>query len=199
MIKASGRTAVILATGLLVCFASVPLASAASDDSGAKTVKRQNAHQSHGKTTRPSDDQAQTSKAKASDSADVSGSAPLPAGVANANAEMPTPENPAAASASAMTARASDITQAASNQPAADAQVVAPDQLNDVDRALRDDPPPAPKPVAMVSTETPAAATTHSVASSEGSAWDQSSLIGKIFIGFGAFLTVASAARMFIA
>ena len=36
-------------------------------------------------------------------------------------------------------------------------------------------------------------------ASSEGSAWDQSSLIGKIFIGFGALLTLASAARMFMA
>jgi hypothetical protein len=33
----------------------------------------------------------------------------------------------------------------------------------------------------------------------ESSAWDQTSLIGKIFIGFGALLTMASAARMFIA
>jgi hypothetical protein len=33
----------------------------------------------------------------------------------------------------------------------------------------------------------------------DGSAWDQTSLIGKIFIGFGALLTMASAARMFIA
>jgi hypothetical protein len=31
-----------------------------------------------------------------------------------------------------------------------------------------------------------------------GSAWDQTSLIGKIFIGFGALLTMASAARMFM-
>jgi hypothetical protein len=33
----------------------------------------------------------------------------------------------------------------------------------------------------------------------EDSAWDQTSLIGKIFIGFGALLTMASAARMFMA
>jgi hypothetical protein len=33
----------------------------------------------------------------------------------------------------------------------------------------------------------------------EGSTWDQASLIGKIFIGFGALLTMASAARMFMA
>jgi hypothetical protein len=35
--------------------------------------------------------------------------------------------------------------------------------------------------------------------SKDGSAWDQTSLIGKIFIGFGALLTMASAARMFMA
>jgi hypothetical protein len=35
--------------------------------------------------------------------------------------------------------------------------------------------------------------------SSESSIWDQTSLIGKIFIGFGALLTMASAARMFMA
>ena len=34
---------------------------------------------------------------------------------------------------------------------------------------------------------------------SEASTWDQTSLIGKIFIAFGALLTMASAARMFMA
>ena len=33
----------------------------------------------------------------------------------------------------------------------------------------------------------------------ESSTWDQTSLIGKIFIAFGALLTMASAARMFMA
>jgi hypothetical protein len=37
------------------------------------------------------------------------------------------------------------------------------------------------------------------LASSDSSAWDQTSLIGKVFIGFGALLTMASAARMFMA
>ena len=32
----------------------------------------------------------------------------------------------------------------------------------------------------------------------ESTVWNQTSLIGKIFIGFGALLTMASAARMFI-
>ena len=50
----------------------------------------------------------------------------------------------------------------------------------------------------LASAETPPAAP--SMASSkEDSAWDQTSLIGKIFIAFGALLTMASAARMFMA
>ena len=37
------------------------------------------------------------------------------------------------------------------------------------------------------------------VAGSQNATWDETSLIGKLFIGFGALLTVASAARMFMA
>jgi hypothetical protein len=37
------------------------------------------------------------------------------------------------------------------------------------------------------------------MASGSENSWDQASLIGKIFIGFGALLTMASAARMFMA
>jgi hypothetical protein len=37
------------------------------------------------------------------------------------------------------------------------------------------------------------------LASSDNSAWDQTSLIGKVFIAFGALLTMASAARMLMA
>jgi hypothetical protein len=69
---------------------------------------------------------------------------------------------------------------------------VAADQLNDADRSLHEGSPapavsanPPPAPVAAVS--------------GEGSTWDKTSLIGKIFIGFGALLAVASAARMFMA
>jgi hypothetical protein len=70
--------------------------------------------------------------------------------------------------------------------------LVAADQLNDVDRSLREGSPapsvsanPPPAPVAAVS--------------GESSTWDKTSLIGKIFIGFGALLTMASAVRMFMA
>jgi hypothetical protein len=69
--------------------------------------------------------------------------------------------------------------------------LVAADQLNDVDRSLRE-----VSPAPAVSANPPAAPV--AAVSGEGSAWDKTSLIGKIFIGFGALLTMASAARMFM-
>jgi hypothetical protein len=105
-----------------------------------------------------------------------------------------------------MSARANTIVQAAADnpaaaQPAADSQVVSADQLNDLDRALQESKPAAPAAMRMASAEAPAApaAPVTAGSSSENSTWDQTSLIGKIFIGFGALLTVASAARMFMA
>jgi hypothetical protein len=53
-------------------------------------------------------------------------------------------------------------------------------------------------PVVVTQTEAPARASPV-VAGSRNASWDETSLIGKIFIGFGALLTVASAARMFMA
>src|SRR5579883_2939321 len=79
-------------------------------------------------------------------------------------------------------------------QAPAENQAAAPDQLNDSDRAVRDN---AASPT---SSEAPAARSAPVMAASgEHSVWDETSLIGKIFIGFGALLTIASAARMFMA
>ncbi|WP_024508813.1 hypothetical protein [Bradyrhizobium sp. ARR65] len=96
-----------------------------------------------------------------------------------------------------------------STQPATPNQVVAPDQLNDVDRTLQNNaaaqtsapPVPTAQPsTPAASTDAPAARSASvAAASGEHSVWDETSLIGKIFIGFGALLTVASAARMFMA
>jgi hypothetical protein len=129
--------------------------------------------------------------------------------VANANAQLAAADTP---TANAMSARANDILKTApddstTSQPAADSQVVSADQLNDVDRALHETPLPAPaltvasaEAPAVASAEAPAAPAPPVMASSnESSTWDQTSLIGKIFIGFGALLTMASAARMFMA
>ena len=111
---------------------------------------------------------------------------------------------PPADSARAMSAKANTmllaaVDKAADTRPAAETHVVAADQLNDVDRALQEGRPAAPT-LSMASAEAAAASAAPSKASSkEDSAWDQTSLIGKIFIGFGALLTMASAARMFMA
>jgi hypothetical protein len=81
--------------------------------------------------------------------------------------------------------------QPASPAPSAD------QQLSDTDRAAHQDDLRQPVVVTQQN-ETPAA---HPVvvAGSQNGTWDETSLIGKIFIGFGALLTIASAARMFMA
>jgi hypothetical protein len=51
----------------------------------------------------------------------------------------------------------------------------------------------------MASTSRPAAEGAAQAANNDSSTLDKTSLIGKIFIAFGALLTLASAARMFMA
>jgi len=75
-------------------------------------------------------------------------------------------------------------------------QAAATDQLSDADRAAHQDD--VKTPVVVTQTQTPAR-TSPVVAGSQNASWDETSLIGKLFIGFGALLTVASAARMFMA
>ena len=238
-IKASGRSALILAAGIWIGFAGS--SQAASGDTAAAGAKSQSpgapialvskhaarhwkkvAHHQSGKQD-PSDKQASKAaddaqpaptdvaagngdKPAASQSPDIPQSSDIPPSVANANAQLASSDT-TVGNAGAMSARANTIVQAAAADnpagapPAADAQIVAPDQLNDVDRALRASNPsdsrPAATPIAMVSTDAaPAAA---AVAANDSSSLDRTSLIGKIFIGFGALLTMASAVRMFIA
>jgi hypothetical protein len=91
----------------------------------------------------------------------------------------------------------SQAPQANGAQPA-DGQMAASDQLNDTDRALRETTPPTP-PVAVASNDDAQAQRTVAMAGNDHSLWDETSLIGKVFIAFGTLLTVASAARMFMA
>jgi len=210
-IKASGRSALILTAGFIVCFAgpshatvaaSNAVAGATSETAGApvaldKSAKhgsrhwKKYAHRRSGKVAlKPSPE----AKADAAD--DGGDQTAIPPSVANANAQLPSVDSPTGDAAKAMTARANDILQTAPDRPA-DTQVVAADQLNDVDRALHETPPPT---LALASADAPAPPAAPVVANSgEPSTWDQASLIGKIFIGFGALLTMASAARMFMA
>ena len=212
MIKASGRSALILATGLFVCFAGPSQAATDSTATNSKSASSKSAaaskytkHSSrHWKKVaqRKSSKMALKSSAsrKAVDLADDNddNSSALPPSVANANAQLASADMPAG-NAKAMTARANTILQAAPDnaaaaQPAAETQIVAADQLNDLDRALHESKAPT---MAMASADAPAAPVM--ARSDESGTWDQTSMIGKIFIAFGALLTMASAARMFMA
>ncbi|HWX08289.1 MAG TPA: hypothetical protein VN065_20845 [Bradyrhizobium sp.] len=214
-VKTGGLSALILATGLLACLAGPSNAAATTDRNsanpksessgapgkyarhGAYRWKRYAHHRSHRVAVRSSTEQT----TEAADDGDHSTA--IPPSVANANAQLASADSPTGNAARAMTARANDILQNAPDkavdaQAAPGSQVVAADQLNDVDRALQQ---PAPPPaVAMASAEAPAAPAPPVMASNnESSTSDQASLIGKIFIGFGALLTMGSAARMFMA
>jgi cytoskeletal protein RodZ len=227
MMKASGRAAVILLAGfflagLFVLFGGVAqaapgsAASSKSDSAGkqadaVKPSKQQRRHTSRHrdstKTAQKSDDKADKKDAAATadeakaDNRDMPASSQMPPEVANANAQLAAAETPTAAAASAMTGRANDNVQAAADNtaaPNAESQVVPPDQLNDIDRALQRDNAPAPKAV-IAATEAQPRPAPVMASSQQSSAWDLSSLIGKIFIGVGTLLTLASAARMFMA
>ncbi len=219
MMKASARAVLIVLAGLFLLFGGIAQAapnSAASNkadsaDQQADTAKhrRQDSRRtSSSKTTQKSDDKADKKGAAArADEArngnktgsEVPVSSQMPPEVANANAQLAT-DTPTAAAASAMTNRANDNVQAAAdntNVAPAESQVVAPDQLNDIDRALQQETPGQKAVIAATEAQprpAPVMASSH-----QSSAWDQSSLIGKIFIGVGTLLTLASAARMFMA
>ena len=228
IIKASGRSALLLAAGLFVCFAGPSLAAADAEDAAAATKSepagtpielhkyarhgsrhvKKYAHRRPGKVA-----QKASTGDKTADAANDGGrSPPFPPSVANANAQLASTDAPPGSAAKAMTARANNILQATPDKPAdaepaadapSDAKVVAADQLNEVDRELRQGSPAASNsaaaPPAAASAETSTAPAPVAANGSDRTAWDQSSLIGKIFIGFGALLTMASAARMFMA
>jgi hypothetical protein len=220
VIKGNGRSALIVATGLFVCFACPSQAATGTDDATTNS-KSENAEAApvklhknlrygshhrrsyaHRKSHRVALKIAEDTKAPATNvAADNRVTlSDLPPSIANANAQLPFPGTPGG-TAAAMQARAIDLLQAASDNPA-DAKVghetlvVAADQLNDLDRALRETNAPAAN-TAVAAANPPAAPV--AAGAQESSSWDETSLIGKIFIGFGALLTMASAVRMFIA
>jgi hypothetical protein len=243
-IKASGRSALIIAAGFWVCV-SGPLQAAEDADGGVTASRTETAagppvalnkftkksrHWKHVSSQRKPAKVASrdaTERAKPSDKnirekkktleADAAlnddGSAPsLPPSVANANAQLAAADVPAD-SATALSSQARDRLQVmAANQsdpqaqsPAQNTELVAADELNDVDRALsenaNDDKDKAPAAaLALAVAQAPAPAQTQAAAvSADDSTWTQTSLIGKIFIAFGGLLTLASAARMFMA
>jgi hypothetical protein len=238
-VKASGRSALIIAAGFWLCVAG-PLQAAQDADGGTAEYKTEAAPEApvvlskftkrsgqwkhaatHRKSvkvaSRNSTERTKTSEKKISEKkktlvADAAlsddGSAPsLPPSVANANAQLAAadvpPDSPNSVSTKAgnmlraMAAKQGDAAEPPAPAPAANTELVAADQLNDVDRALSDskseDKPALAPTVAMAMAQAPAAV------SIDDSAWGQTSLVGKLFIAFGALLTMASAARMFMA
>jgi hypothetical protein len=214
-IKASARSIAILVAGLLVPFADPSLAAAdaqgSSPDAGsmaaapmtldrAKASMRHPASHAHRKFRKialrlPGADAPAEAAPQASNPVFE-----IPPAVANANARLLPSTNLLADNARMMSERAADLLHAPAKGGArADSEMmlVAADQLNDVDRSLGQSGLQAPAAAnAPASPEPPAPVP---AVSHESPAWNQTSLIGKIFIGFGALLTVASAVRMFMA
>jgi hypothetical protein len=211
-IKASGRSALILATGLFACLATASQATGVADNStaGSKSESAATAPVTSSKYTKHWTHHGKTYAHRRSGhlalkfpgdrkAAEAADQAAIPTSVANANAAM----TPADAPASAMSLRAGEILQATADNAAviplaAETQIVAADQLNDVDRALQEGQPAPNTTTAEVPAEPTAQAAPIALSRNDGSSWDQASLIGKIFIAFGGLLTVASAARMFM-
>jgi hypothetical protein len=212
-IKAGGRMALIAATGLLVCVAGVSATIAAPNAaeskseyvSTSKKVKQVRYYKryAHRKYVRSAQKSSEEKKPQ-TEVAEAGVPSELPAAFANANARMG--GEIADDAARAMTARANALlttdqpTEAQGSvttmQSVTTMKVVEADQLNDVDKTLQEPTPPSQTTVAVAPTKP---VNTAKVVAQETSTWDQTSLIGKIFIAFGALLTVASAARMFMA
>ncbi|HEV7880165.1 hypothetical protein [Bradyrhizobium sp.] len=241
-IKASGRSALIIAAGFWLCI-SGPLQAAEDADGGVavsnaepaagppvmlnKFARKSRPWKRQASSQRKSDKVASRASSEAAKSSQRKMSAKnnmaepeaamkdderpfaMPPAVANANAQLAAADLPAdvnSVSSKAinmlrtMAAAQGDSAEPQAPAPAAMTELVSADQLNEVDRALSDgksEEKPAVAPtVAMAMAQAPAAV---SAVSSSESTWDQTSLIGKIFIAFGGLLTLASAARMFMA
>jgi hypothetical protein len=235
---ASGRSALIIAAGLLLGFAgpmrvtdsaAEPASVAAHTGKAGAPIKLNKfpKHRSHKrqatrtqKSAKPeSKTDIKAEETTASAAQDSNKHIPLPPTVTNANAsvEMPSgtedlfkeqsPKTEASAlanSAGEMLATNQGDTASSADTPtshAAAVDIVSPDELNEIDRALAKNQQDTPSlALASIDLAPPSnSADTGQAAANDGSAWNQTSLIGKIFIAFGGLLTIGSAARMFMA
>jgi hypothetical protein len=216
-IKASGRSALIIIAGFCLCFAG-PMRATESDARTTDSTKTESATgapivltkqrakkqatarpRNSSKTAKTSDGNKTADGQKTDDAAAPNDAAPanIPPAVANANAQLQSGDTAAADAAKNMSLQADNVLKNAQQNPApanvaaSTTELVSADQLNEVDRSLSEEKPPPTLAMAV----TP----TISSASNDDSTWGQTSLIGKVFIAFGGLLTLASAARMFMA
>jgi len=227
-VKASAAGALMLAAGLFVSIAGPATAAgsegaaaarseSASSEKATKSSSRYLKKKRHAyrKHTRTAAKPAETEKAVASPDARPA----MSESAANAYAQMNSADAAPGGigdSAKAMSAKASTILLAAADNqadgpaPAEGAAVATPDQLNDVDKVLQESRSLQPGASQTVASE-PAASQTVAMGQAKpaqqdnpaqvsgSDSLDKTSLIGKIFIAFGTLLTMASAARMFMA
>ncbi len=157
------------------------------------------------KATKPAKESAAKQEAnKANDLKPTQDDTMSPA-VANANAQWANEAKPT--DTYNMSAQAGNVLSQMGAQPeppaTADAEdgtratdVVAPDQLNELDRAAESQPTLT---LAKATIDTPPAAEPAATVENSSKPWEQTSMIGKVFIALGGLLTLASAARMFMA
>jgi hypothetical protein len=209
-IKASAGSVLILAAGLWASLAgALPAIAAGADaDSAAASKSESKKHYAHRKSAHTASKPTESRKADENQVADASGGTapPIPASVANANAQMTAADAPpdsAKGMSAAMSEKANTVLQTAADK-AVDAEVpaepgaVVSDQNNTIDRSLTPSDQPsatATQGVVLASTSRPSS----DASVNDSSTLDKTSLIGKVFIAFGALLTLASAARMFMA
>lgn len=198
--KAIGRLAVIALAGAFV-FAAVPAFACSGDnctDSSGPAISKHSkkvrvAHRRHhddddvaswGRPSSGSDSAKSQAKIEAKPDA-------LPSGVADARAQMSSDEVKTKPTTEAPIQATAETTAPAMQDPTV--QVVNADELNDLDKAATEVTEPLPKlPPSIANSR----AELHVETSST---WAQTSTIGKAFIAFGVMLTLASAARMFMA
>jgi hypothetical protein len=220
IIKASGRSALITATGLVVlCVSPVQAETGAkalvadSSSAGAAAApltihrylrhgwhhRRNYAHRKSQAVAAKAEPEKSEPPAAATSAATENSKAwpDIPLSVANANAQMllaGVQLSAAAAIPSGRDAQAAPDSSTSAKGDGGTLVVAAADQLSDVDRSLREGAQGE-----TAATNPPAAPAATMTMTSQASVWDQTSLIGKVFIGFGALLTMASAARLFMA
>ena len=223
-LNTSGHAAWIVAAGLWICAAALLPATGATAQTAAQAPEQPAAvgtatdtsaeparpARSHAKKTssksRKAEREAKAKKAAEEQTAKANDAKPaqdgnMTATVANANAQWPTDAKPtdtynmsaqAGNVLSQMDAQAAPGTAVATDTAPTE-QVAAADQLNDLDRAAEEKPPLT---LAKATIDTPPAAAT---TAENNRPWEQTSMIGKVFIALGGLLTMASAARMFMA
>ena len=212
-IKAIAGSVLILAAGLWASLAGpLPAIAAGAEADNAEVSKSQSAvsgkskRYAHRKSTHAASKPTESKRADEKQVADASGVAPpaLPDRVANANAQTAAADAPpdsAKGMSAAMSEKASTVLQGAADKPAdaeAPAEPGVADQNNTIDRSLT----PSEQPVATTTQGVVLASTSRPSSdayANDSSTLDKTSLIGKVFIAFGALLTLASAARMFMA